>query len=145
MPETRYLQIAIPTPLQRVFDYLPPAGLTAPEIERLAAGIRIAVPFGHQQVTGVLLGVSAHTELQSAQLRQAQAILDDTPVLPGELLNLGRWAADYYQCPLGEALHTALPVLEKFGFSATVFVVGGMLDAPRSRHKAEPLRLSARR
>jgi peptidoglycan/xylan/chitin deacetylase (PgdA/CDA1 family) len=25
-------------------------------------------------------------------------------------------------------LHTALPVLEKFGFSATVFVVGGMLD-----------------
>ena len=46
------LRIAVPSPLYRSFDYLPPAG-TDPDI--LQPGIRVRVPFGRRRLVGVLL------------------------------------------------------------------------------------------
>ena len=42
-------------------------------------------------------------------------MLDDSPALPPRLLNLLRWAADYYHHPLGECWQQALPVLLRKG------------------------------
>ena len=100
------LQVALPVPLPRVFDYLPEAGREPAEYP---AGIRVRVPFGKRTLTGVVVG---HAPLagEPGQLRAVAARLDDAPLLDAELLATLRWAAGYYGHPLGEVLAAALPV-----------------------------------
>ncbi|KFN49875.1 primosomal protein N' [Arenimonas composti] len=102
-PETA-LRIALPVPLPQAFDYLPPAGGDAgPDW----VGCRVRVPFGRgdgEQV-GVVVGLAAAVP----GLKQATARLDAMPLLQGELFASLRWAAGYWQAPLGEMLATALP------------------------------------
>lgn len=111
-----YLTLALPTPLRRRFDYLAPPG----DPSRWQPGMRFKVPFGRQQLVGVLVEVNTHTELQPKQLREILEVLDHEPVMPEELLQLCLWASDYYQCPPGEALHTALPVMLRQGEPARI-------------------------
>ena len=102
-----YLRVAVPSPLHRHFDYLPPAAAT---ISDLTPGVRVRVPFGKREVIGVLLEVSGHSDVAAGKLKAVRAMLDKTPLIPSELLVLARWAADYYRHPIGEVMHTLLPV-----------------------------------
>jgi len=103
------LRVAVPSPLRRYFDYLPPAQ-SAPESWQ--AGARIKVPFGRRQPLGLITEVRSDTPLERTQLRRALAILDPAaPALPSELLQLLRWAQQYYQHPPGEVYAAALPAL----------------------------------
>lgn len=115
MPTPVLLEIALPTPLRRRFDYLAPAGMSDAEAQQLAAGVLVRVPFGHQELIGVLLRTKFTTEQQIEKLRPALAIVDTNPAFSSDILELCLWAADYYQCPEGEALHTALPALLRQG------------------------------
>ncbi|HSC67649.1 MAG TPA: primosomal protein N' [Cellvibrio sp.] len=106
------LEIALPVPLRRCFDYLPPAGVEANELQ---PGILVRVPFGRQELIGVLIRVKADSAQDTGKLRAALAIVEQRPALDRELLDLCLWAADYYQCAPGDALQTALPVLLRQG------------------------------
>ncbi|UZJ43265.1 primosomal protein N' [Marinimicrobium sp. C6131] len=106
------LEIALPTPLRRRFDYLPPEGVGAAQ---LRPGQRVRVPFGNQRLIGLILRVKSESSLPLQNLRPAEALLDTSPLLPDDLWRLCLWAADYYQHPIGDALHTALPVLLRQG------------------------------
>src|SRR5690625_6759480 len=90
MAEPVYLHLPLPTPLRRRFDYLPPEGTDPDQVRHWPAGIRIRVPFGKQELIGILLGVSDHTHLKATQLRPALERLDETPLWPDELLQLCR-------------------------------------------------------
>jgi len=100
------LGIAIDAPLRRLFDYLPPAGLSRGELRR---GQRLRVPFGRRNVVGVLVELRDHSAMPAERLRTAFELLDAEPVFDGGLLDLLLWAADYYHHPVGEVLTTALP------------------------------------
>ena len=50
---TPALQVAVPSPLRRLFDYLPPDGVNVGDVK---AGTRVRVPFGRRQVIGVVTG-----------------------------------------------------------------------------------------
>jgi len=108
MTASAILQIAVPTPLRRHFDYLPPHDC---DPSRLQPGVRIRIPFGRRQVIGVLLGISKTTAVPRNKLKRATAVLDSEPVLHAELLDLLNWASRYYQHPIGEVMANALPVL----------------------------------
>lgn len=108
MPSQFLLHLALPTPLRQGFDYLPPANC-ALDPESLQPGLRVRVPFGRQELVGILLAVRFHTTTDAIKLRPALEILDRTPVLPGPVMRLCQWCADYYQHPLGEVLQVALP------------------------------------
>ncbi|HHJ16336.1 MAG TPA: primosomal protein N' [Gammaproteobacteria bacterium] len=100
------LEIAVPSPLLRSFDYLAPrAGLH----ETPRPGSRVLVPFGHRKVVGVLLAVRRHSDVPAAKLKPALKILDREPVLDASLMALLNWTARYYHHPIGETLATALP------------------------------------
>ena len=74
---SRIYQVAVPTPLYRVFDYLAPAdGLT------LAPGARVRVPFGRREVVGVVMGEVARSELPASRLKSIAQPLDATAVIP---------------------------------------------------------------
>jgi primosomal protein N' (replication factor Y) len=103
------LQVALPLPLPPL-DYLPPAGMdaTADWIGR-----RVRVPMGRRELVGWVVGVGEPAA--GVTLRPALALLDEAPLLTGELLASLRWAAQYYQAPLGEMLATALPATLRQG------------------------------
>lgn len=101
------LRIAVPTPLQRSFDYLMPKDWLAVP----APGARILIPFGKQQLVGILLETDTDTAVPAKQLKSALTLLDHTPLLSTSLLSLLRWASQYYQHPIGEVVQYALPPL----------------------------------
>ena len=110
------LRIAVPSPLYRSFDYLPPAG-TDPDI--LQPGIRVRVPFGRRRLVGVLLEVCSNPAVEQQKLKPAEEVLDSTALLNDDVLAMVQWASAYYHHPIGDALATALPVLLRRGQSPT--------------------------
>lgn len=107
-----FLRIALPTPLRRLFDYLPCAHVPK---ERWQPGVRVKVPFGTRQVVGVLVQLTDTTDVPVEKLRSATELLDQQPLLPVELLHLVHWTARYYQHGLGDTLSWALPALLRQG------------------------------
>ena len=102
-PET-VLQVALPLPLPREFDYRPPPG-SLPQPDWV--GRRVRVPFGRQERVGVVAGLGQAEP--GLELKTALACLDPEPLLAGELWQTLRWTSRYYHAPLGEVLSTALP------------------------------------
>ena len=102
-------RLAIPSPLRRHFDYLPPNEMSIAEIGALQPGVRLRVPFGRREVTGYLLAVHPESEIPLNSLRPALEILDQTPLVDPQLLQLCSWAADYYHHPLGEVYSNLFP------------------------------------
>lgn len=99
------LRVGVEAPLAGLFDYLPPADAT-----RLPApGTRLLVPFGRGRRVGILVEVTDGSDQDPATLKPVIAALDERPLLGPDDLRLVRWAAAYYQQPLGEALFSALP------------------------------------
>ena len=108
MPTPSFIRVALPVPLYREFDYLPPTGTDA---SSLRPGCRVVVPFGRQQLVGIITELPTSTTIDATKLKVAIEALDQTPQIPGDVAELCRWAASYYQAPIGEALFTALPIL----------------------------------
>ncbi len=106
------LRVAIPSPLHGSFDYLPPPECNPAQLQ---PGIRLRLPFGRNQVVGILLEVASSSEVDEAKLRPALEILDSSPLLAPEQMKLLRWASHYYHHPLGEVLATGLPTLLRQG------------------------------
>ena len=99
-------QVALDTPLTRIFDYRIPAGcpLTPADVGR-----RVRVSFGHRERWGILVGLAEGSELPLEQLKPLVAVDRDLPPLPRSLLALARFAADYYHHPYGASLLSLLP------------------------------------
>ena len=107
--------IALPVPMHRIFDYLPPEGL---EVEGIQPGVRIEVPFGRSRKIGILLSVKDSSDIPQERLRASLSILDSVPLLGPEDLALLTWTSRYYHHPLGETLFSAMAVsLRKGGES----------------------------
>jgi len=99
------IRVAVPSPLRRLFDYLPPrpAGDIQP-------GMRVRIPFGRRDIIGVVMELADGSELDSSRLKPVKAVLDTDPLFSAGLLNVLCWAIRYYHHPAGEVLSTALPV-----------------------------------
>ena len=111
IPAPRFLRVALPTPLRRLFDYRPcrevPACGWRP-------GLRVKVPFGRRQLVGVVVECTEHSDLPAQQLKQVHACLDEAP-LPADWWWLCQFTARYYQHPLGDTIAQALPVALRQG------------------------------
>jgi primosomal protein N' (replication factor Y) len=106
------LQVALDTPLRRVFDYLPPPKARP---ARPRSGVRVLVPFGRQRLIGILVGVVAESSLPLSKLKAAHEFLDEEPVFDPVTFELLRWAAEYYHHPIGEVYAAALPASLRAG------------------------------
>ena len=99
-----YCEAALPVPLAKTFTYAVPRGLRG----SVQAGCRVQAEFGNRSLTGVVLSVHRHKPRFS--VRPVKKLLDDTPALTAELIELGSWVADYYCAPIGEVLRSMLPL-----------------------------------
>lgn len=114
------LRIAVPTPLARTFDYLAPRDAAA-----LVPGLRVSVDFAGRRLTGVIDALAGDSACPPEALKPVLAVLDDTPLLPPALLELARWAARYYQHPLGEVYAAMLPGALRHGRAAQDCITPG--------------------
>ena len=105
--KTSYAEVAVPLHVFQTFTYR----LTAEQSSDAKVGARLVVPLGRTVVTSYIVGI--HDELPESlsetELKDAQTLVDTDPVCNSEILELARWVADYYACPLGEVIKAALP------------------------------------
>ncbi|MGH7893846.1 MAG: replication restart helicase PriA [Candidatus Binatia bacterium] len=94
-----------PVPQHDLFTYLVPAALQ----ERIQVGMRVRVPLGRQTRTGVVAGFTADAPARG-DVRAVLDLLDTTPFVPADLLELCRWTARYYLTSLAEVIGTIVPV-----------------------------------
>ena len=99
-----YCDVALPVPIDRLFTYQLPLTLE----HRVQVGARVIVPFGSRRLTGVVLQV--HSDSKAVDTREVLSLRDPEPVLEADLLELGRWVAEYYCAPIGEVLRGMLPL-----------------------------------
>ncbi|MBI5745747.1 MAG: primosomal protein N' [Nitrospirae bacterium] len=99
----RIALVAIPRRLDKVLSYAIPDRL----IGRLSPGMRLLVPLGRSKITGYLIGVSVQDGSHS--LKEIIEALNDTPIINNEILELARWASEYYMQPLGLMIRAAIP------------------------------------
>jgi primosomal protein N' (replication factor Y) len=104
----RILTLALDTPLDNEFDYRWNAADSThplPEVGQLAL-----VPFGRREVMGLIVAVKDDSDVDANKLRDVIAIRSQLGPLSPAWIALCRFAADYYQRPLGEV---ALPCVPK--------------------------------
>src|SRR5579863_8148847 len=133
------LQVALDTPLRRVFDYRPPARFSGQDLgDALRLGTRVRVPFGRRQLIGVLVGIAAQSDVPSPKLKPALEILDTQPILDPHTFDLLRWAAEYYHHPIGEVFAAALPASLRAGQPADTRTESWGLSETGRRELAAP-------
>ncbi|MGP5057469.1 primosomal protein N' [Psychrobacter celer] len=113
------VQVALPVPLYRVFDYRLPAATqaTAEPSARPAIGSRVEVPFGRQTLIGIVVAhiAAADSSVPLNKLKSIYRCLDDEPILTAAMLKLAYWLARYYHYPLGDVFGVILPTLVRQG------------------------------
>ncbi len=103
---SEYAAIAIPLAVHDTFTYAIPPALR----DAVRLGSRVEVPLGTKTTTGFVVSLLDETPVDAAKMKPIRSVLDeDEPALIPEIIELCRWAAEYYLAPLGEMLRVALP------------------------------------
>ena len=106
------LQVAIPVPVRRRFDYLPPGPRWTPPVR---PGVRVRVPFGRTSAIGVVVDVVPTSPVHRSRLKRVDEVIDIEPLLDPAILKLLVWAGGYFQHPIGEVVTGTLPRLLRLG------------------------------
>lgn len=100
----RYADVILPLPLQGIFTYALPQECEAePQV-----GSRVIVPFGSRKFYTAIV-VRLHDETPSYPTKPISEVLDASPIILQEQMQLWKWIADYYLCTLGDVFKAALP------------------------------------
>ncbi len=126
----RLVSVAVPVPFLDVLTYQVPDGVALPE-----RGARVVVPLGKRVVTGIVIDPNAvlnPDQTAAEKLKNLMEVLDDEAFLPGPVVNLALWVAEYYACGAGDALAAAVPSTQahKTIRYATLTAQGHDVDAP---------------
>lgn len=100
-----FVDVALAVNARRTFTYRVPEGMTAP------VGARVVVPFGAKVLVGFVVAQAEEPPpyLEESAIKPVLAVMDETPLLSSDLLELTRWVAEYYFAPWGEVLQAAVP------------------------------------
>jgi primosomal protein N' (replication factor Y) len=95
------VRVALDVPLPTLFDYT--------VAENIVIGQRVIVPFGRRQMVGVVMECVATTDVSPERIKPVTQVLHDSAPLSAGLLDLLRFCSDYYRCPVGQTVLSALP------------------------------------
>ena len=118
-------EVAFPDGPDGTFDYKVPERLE----ERVVPGVRVTVPLGtrNRPVSAYCVGVERRLEREKRpalgeksesaesgekkrfRLKEVASVVDAEPLLSPKMLELARWLAKRYLCPLGTTLEGILP------------------------------------
>ncbi len=95
--------VAVQESLDEPLDYLVPLDLR----ENIEIGHRVVVPLRNRYTTGYVISLKESSEYP--KLKEVLQLLDEKPILSGQIIELARWISRYYISPLGLTLKAALP------------------------------------
>ncbi|WP_261132745.1 primosomal protein N' [Bacillus sp. Marseille-Q3570] len=98
----------------RTFDYRIPDDLES----AVQIGIRVVVPFGPRKLTGFVISLKESSEHK--KLKKIEDVVDPSPVINGELIDLGKWIADNTLCFLHSAYQSMLPAAMKMNYTKRI-------------------------
>ena len=99
----KIVRVALDVPLSKLFDYSLGNDIS------ISPGQRVLVSFGRKEMVGVAIECVASSALLAERIKPVLRVLDDTPVMPDELLGLLHFCSNYYHYPLGATVLAALP------------------------------------
>ncbi len=103
---SEFAEIALPVAIHETLTYRIPEALK----DSVRLGSRVEVPLATKLTTGFVIGLLDETAVDPKKVKPIRAVLDDEePALIPEIIELCRWAAEYYIAPLGEMLRVSLP------------------------------------
>ncbi|HVF89248.1 MAG TPA: primosomal protein N' [Blastocatellia bacterium] len=102
-----FAEVAVPVYVRQTFTYHLPGELGA----RARVGCRVLVPFGKKLLTAFIVALHEHLndEVSETEIKDIEELVDESPIIARDILDLTRWMSDYYYAPWGECLRTALP------------------------------------
>jgi primosomal protein N' (replication factor Y) (superfamily II helicase) len=96
--------------------------------DRAKPGVRVLVPLGKREKTGVLVSVQSEATEKSIKTRSIIDVLDAEPVFDDDFLQWTKWIATYYLTSWGEILAAALPEGLKPETKSRVTLIGDLAD-----------------
>lgn len=108
----RFIRVALPVPLWRLYDYQLADDLS------VTTGCRVLVPFGSRELVGFVLEQDCTPDYDVSKIKPVKRLLEQECIWPDAMWNLLRWASGYYHHPLGEVLAHAAPVALRKGEAA---------------------------
>jgi primosomal protein N' (replication factor Y) len=103
MMNPSYARVVIDRSIHRELDYLIPELL----VEKVSIGSRVRVPFRERSALATVVALLEETE--ASGIRPIEALVGDKPVLSRKLIELARWMAVYYCCPIETVMRSLLP------------------------------------
>ncbi|WP_221564169.1 primosomal protein N' [Alkalihalobacillus sp. TS-13] len=103
----------------RAFDYRIPDDLES----AVQIGIRVVVPFGPRKLTGFVINLKEASEHK--RLKKIEDVVDPSPVINEELIELGKWIADNTLCFLHSAYQSMLPAAMKMNYTKRIYKTEG--------------------
>ncbi|MEI8387523.1 MAG: primosomal protein N', partial [Verrucomicrobiota bacterium] len=81
--------------------------------DSVGVGSRVKVPVRTRMLTATVVEMLDFSDIRG--LRDIAELLDEKPMIRPALLDLARWMADYYCCPVETAICSVLPVAVRDG------------------------------
>lgn len=106
LKESQIIKVAIDVPVDDLFDYRCS--------EQVDIGQFVVVPFGSRKLIGIVVEVGVNTTLPPNKIKEVIRV-DEESLFNSELFKLFRFVASYYQYPIGQTIHTAVPSRIKQG------------------------------
>lgn len=135
-----FAEVAVPIYIRQTFTYRLPGDMAS----HAQPGSRVLVPFGKKLLTGFI--VDLHERLQSdvdeIDIKDVEELVDESPIITPEILELTRWVSDYYFAPWGECLRAALPA-GATSISEQVLSLTSVGRAAVAEGRLDPARLEA--
>lgn len=100
-----FINVILPIPLDKEFTY----SINKDEAGFLKPGMRVAVQFGKSKVYAALVTKVHQTPPLVYEAKEIEHILDESPIVTSNQLQLWSWISDYYLSTKGEVMRAALP------------------------------------
>lgn len=97
--------------LDKTFQYRVPEALK----DKLAAGMRVKVPFGNgsRTVTGFVVELTDKAEYDTAKMKEIASVDESGIAIESQLIALAAWIRKNYGATMNQALKTVIPIKKK--------------------------------
>ena len=130
----RIIMVAVCAPVENLYTYSVPNDLQR-DIE---IGKRVLAPFNNRDVIGYITGTVIDDNDLDYELKDITDILDDRPLFSENLVPFFMWISDYYLCPIGMVIQSALPGgLNLLPFKTAAITEKGLIALGSSSVKPE--------
>lgn len=99
----QYADVILPVPLQGLFTYAVPDGMS------VGVGKRVLVTFGRSKSYLAIVARVHDVKPEGYTVKPIAQVMDAEPIVTDTQLRLWQWLSDYYLSPIGEVYKAALP------------------------------------